>query len=135
MRDGTAYEMRDGTACEAREDIKYEVLDSTEFDEFDETSFDELDNAAHVYVEGTSFEDLEDIFPEETVTTNSIPVTRFANSNSVQTEVELEGDDSPNFRSQAHDARRSEEQVRVPITAPSVKSKRKKRRNRKKGRR
>ena len=136
MRDGTvAYEMRDGTTCEARDNIKYEVHDSNAYDEFDETSFDELDNAAHTDSDGALYEDLDDIFPEDTVTTNSIPVARFANSNSVQTEIELDGDDSPNFRSQADDARRSEEQMRDPIAAPSAKTKRKKRRNRKKGRR
>ena len=135
MRDGTAYEMRDGTTCEARDNIKYEVHDSNAYDEFDETSFDELDNAAHTDSDGALYEDLDDIFSEDTVTTNSIPVARFANSNSVQTEIELDGDDSPNFRSQADDARRSEDQMRDPIAAPSAKTKRKKRRNRKKGRR
>ena len=93
------------------------------------------DNAAHTDLEGTVYEDLDDIFPEDTVTTNSIPVARFANSNSVQTEIELDGDDSPNFRSQADDAPRSEEQMRDPNAARSAKTKRKKRRNRKKGRR
>ena len=114
---------------------KYEVRDSNAYDKFDETSFDELDYAAHTDSDGALYEDLDDIFPEDTVTTNSIPVARFANSNSVQTEIELDGDDSPNFRSQADDARRSEEQMRDPIAAPSAKTKRKKRRNRKKGRR
>ena len=42
-------------------------------------------------------------FSSETVTTNSIQAARFASSNSVQTDIELDSDASPNFRLQSPD--------------------------------
>ena len=59
--------------------------------------------ATHLEVSGQSRDDLENILQAETVTTDAAPEVRFASSNSVQTDIELDGDDSPNFRSQSDD--------------------------------
>ena len=59
--------------------------------------------ATHLRAAGKSCDDLEGILPAETVTADTAPEIRFAGSNSVQTDIELDGDDSPNFRSQSDD--------------------------------
>lgn len=64
---------------------------------------DRIPMATHLRAAGQTLDDLGDILPAETVTTEAAPEVRFASSNSVQTEIELDGDDSPNFRSQSDD--------------------------------
>ena len=62
-----------------------------------------LKTAGHTKGELDDLDDLEGFLREETVTTDSSAERHFAGSNAVQTDTELDGDASPNFRSQLFD--------------------------------
>ncbi len=67
--------------------------------------------ATHLRAAGKAGHDLEDLLPAETVTPDSVSELRFASSNSVQTDFELDGNDSPNFRSQSNEADDGDDEI------------------------
>ncbi len=73
-----------------------------------------LPMACHLEAAGHTGEDVDDFLLTETATTDSVSGLHFANSNSAETDTELDGSASPNFRSPLFEVKEDEDEDDIP---------------------